>query len=126
MSNSKSILVVEDSIEIQEVLKMILEHQGFGVSIAGTGAAAIEELNSNTQFSLMLLDLTLPDMSGFELLEKIENKRLGESVPIILCSAASEIKQMKLPGRVAGILPKPFEIDQLLSLVEKHVIYAKQ
>ena len=113
MKNVESILLIEDCPEIQEVLKLILEHEGYRVCIAGTGAEALTHLSSTQLFSLIFLDVTLPDMNAFEFLQIVRDSKLDEGVPIILCSAVSGLQKMNLPQGVVGTLPKPFQIEEL-------------
>ncbi len=119
MSAGESILVVEDSIEIQEILKMLLEQEGYSVVLASAGQEALKALSDDPSFSLVLLDISLPDMFAFEFLEKLGEAGFAQEVPIVLCSAASDLKEMKLPTRVVGILPKPFKIEELFSTIKK-------
>ena len=118
MNNGKVILIVEDSPEIQETMKMLLELENYTVSLAGTGIDALNLLKSDHHFSLILLDITLPDMKAFEFLEKLDTAGLLEINPIVLCSGASDLKYMKLTRGVVGILEKPFDIEVLLSVVK--------
>ena len=119
MNNGKLILIVEDSPEIQETMKMLLELQNYAVSLAGTGNDALNLLKSDHNFSLILLDITLPDMKAFEFLEKLDTAELIKKNPIVLCSGAADLKHMELPRGVVGILEKPFDVEELLSVVKK-------
>ena len=113
-----AVLVIEDNREMQELLRMILEHEGYCVAAAATGNEALEILRSDSNFSLILMDMTLPDMGWRSLLEKERVEGLGKEIPIIFCSASSEIMQMGLPAGVVGAIRKPFEIKDLLIKVE--------
>jgi CheY-like chemotaxis protein len=118
MNNGKLILIVEDSPEIQETMKMLLELENYAVSLAGTGNDALNLLKSDNHFSLILLDITLPDMKAFEFLEKLDKAGLLEKTPIVLCSGAADLKHMELPRGVVGILAKPFDVEVLFSVVK--------
>ena len=117
MTDGESILVVEDCAEIQEVLKLLLELEGYRPIIAGTGAEALQILQGGSLFSLVLLDISLPDMRAFEFLDKLDQAKIKTSLPIVLCSAASDLQEMKLPARVVGVLPKPFKIEELFAVI---------
>ena len=65
---------------------MILELENYSVLLAGTGNEALNLLKSNHHFSLILLDITLPDMEAFEFLEKSDNAGLLAKTPIVRCS----------------------------------------
>ncbi len=118
MNNGKLILIVEDSPDIQETMKMLLELENYAVALAGTGNDALNFLKSDHNFSLILLDITLPDMKAFEFLEKLDKAGLLKKTPIILCSGAADLKHMELPSGVVGILAKPFDVEELLSVVK--------
>lgn len=117
--NSGLILVIEDNPEMQELVRIILEQEGYVVLSAKTGNEAISVLQSNSNISLALLDCRLPDMSASTFLERKEHERIGEGVPIIFFSAAVDLLQMKLPPSVVGTITKPFHISELLKVVEK-------
>jgi len=118
MNNSKLILIVEDSPDIQESMKMVLELENYSVSLAGTGNEALNLLKAYHNFSLILLDITLADMKAFEFLEKLDIAGFLEKTPIVLCSGDSDLKHMELPRGVVGILAKPFDIEVFLSVVK--------
>lgn len=119
MSTQDSILVVDDEDGIRSALKEILFLAGYAVVTANCGEEAIEILKSNASaFSLVLLDLRLPDMNGMEFVKKI-TKDLLISVPVIFVSGAMNLEEAKLPPEVSGFISKPFDIEVLLSLVDK-------
>ena len=80
----KKILIVEDDDTIGMGLKYYLEGEDFEVILAGTGERAILELNNNDDIKLILLDINLPDISGFDLFKKIKEMR---KVSIIFLTA---------------------------------------
>lgn len=82
-SNGKKILIVEDEKPLSHALEMKLKNQGFGTTVVTNGHDAIEELSKNT-FDLVLLDLIMPVMDGFGVLQEMINKKL--CVPVIVIS----------------------------------------
>ena len=118
MNNCKTILVVEDDPCIGDVLKDVLEMEGYTVSIAVNGIDALNLLKHEHDFSLILLDLSLPDMTGYEFLKKMNKDPSSGEVPVVLCSAASDLKQIELPHGAVSIIPKPFKIEDLFSTVK--------
>ena len=80
----KKILIVEDDDAISTGLKYYLEGEDFNIVLANTGAIALTELNKNNDISLILLDINLPDIGGFDLFKKIKEIR---KVPIIFLTA---------------------------------------
>jgi CheY-like chemotaxis protein len=114
---SKHVLIVEDQYAIQEVLKFSLEMQGYSVSLVEDGLAALAFLE-NTNPSIMLLNLNLPRMDGYTLLEALEKQRPDLSLPIIIISGDPQAAS-KLAQKPFKIVPKPFPFHSLLSIIQE-------
>ncbi|MBV9505834.1 MAG: response regulator [Acidobacteriia bacterium] len=116
------ILVVDDELSVLQVVRNTLEHAGHEVSTAANGRQAIEILrNMPEPFSLILLDMNMPAMSGLEALEKI--RELNGDVPVLLCSGFSE-NEMRARSEglaVSGFLQKPFTSRTLYNTVALHL-----
>jgi CheY-like chemotaxis protein len=116
----KPILIVDDDKDIQASIKMILELKGYGVVSASNGKEALTYIQDINPPALILLDLMMPAMDGFEFLKKLETDYKALAVPVIVMSAArnkaTEVKNYTT-------LLKPFDIDYLLTLVERHVAH---
>jgi DNA-binding response OmpR family regulator len=113
---TQSILVVEDEGSIASFIAMYLKKAGFGVRVAGTGAAAIEEVASEAP-SLIVLDLMLPDIDGIEICRRI---RQASDVPILMLTARDEDVD-KIIGLEVGAddyLTKPFNPGELVARVK--------
>lgn len=114
------ILVVDDDPGIRELLATVLalaEHQVVG---AGCGSEALDRLGVE-QFDLVLLDIWLPDLSGYDLLELLRTKPECTETPVIIISGSSD-QEGALRGARAGVLdhvPKPFDPDTLLAVVSR-------
>lgn len=111
-----SILVIEDEDKIAELLRMELTHEGYDVDVALSGRAGLEAA-MNGNWSLIILDVMLPEMSGLEVLRRL--RQGGRSTPVILLTARSST-----PDKVSGLdqgandyLTKPFEIEELLARI---------
>ena len=111
MASRKTILVVDDDSAIREALADCLQDAGFDVVCAENGEQALRVLEA-TPPSLMLLDLMMPVMSGWELLEIIQASEPLSRVPIIVVSA------MSAPGPWRSI-SKPVDLDNLVHAVEE-------
>jgi CheY-like chemotaxis protein len=123
---AKSILVVEDSEDTQELFKATLEEEGFVVTEAKDGEQALELLRRRNDFSLIMLDISLPGMSGLDLLEQMHQQRIGEGIPVMLVSASSNMGQLKLPPNVIDTLKKPFFYPELIYKIKQvHGIHAE-
>jgi DNA-binding response OmpR family regulator len=115
-SKTQSILVVEDEGSIASFIAMYLKKAGFGIRVAGTGAAAIEEVASEAP-SLIVLDLMLPDIDGIEICRRI---RQASDVPILMLTARDEDVD-KIIGLEVGAddyLTKPFNPGELVARVK--------
>ncbi|RFB19428.1 DNA-binding response regulator [Bacillus sp. ALD] len=110
------ILIVEDEVEIGNILKMELEHEGYQAGIENNGRCGIETALSNT-FDLILLDIMLPEMSGIQVLRKLRKRQIY--VPIILLTARNSTldKVMGLDYGANDYITKPFKTEELLARI---------
>ena len=117
LSGSKTVLVVDDEDAIRKIYRLILEPHEIQVLTAVNGQAALAILKQeHERIDLVLLDLTMPGMSGLDVLEIVSKKY--SKIPVILCSGylagiAGEIDDCVLK------LPKPFSAEQLLKIVSR-------
>lgn len=111
----RTILVVDDDPVIRDALSDLLSGEGFAVETAEDGQAALERLDQIGPPSLILLDLRMPRMDGWEFLSRCQNRK-GERVPIVLLSGMAYIRDA--PG-VADFLAKPIRPEKLLDCVRR-------
>jgi two-component system OmpR family response regulator len=119
--SSPRILLVEDERHLAAGLKLNFEFEGFVVEIAGAAREAMSLLARAEPFQVMVLDVSLPDIDGFELCERI--RRAGNYTPVIMLTARSS-PQDRVAGLEAGAddyLTKPFELDELLARVRSQL-----
>ncbi|SMF63869.1 two-component system, OmpR family, response regulator VanR [Paenibacillus uliginis N3/975] len=110
------ILVVEDDLDIQELIKQFLMTQQYNVEVASDGIEGMKLFNKQS-FDLILLDVMMPNLNGFEVAKMIRNQ---SNVPIILLTALEE-EQDQLKGFDLGIddyITKPFSFHILIKRVE--------
>jgi two-component system OmpR family response regulator len=108
------LLLVEDDTRLAEELSKSLRHKGYAITHMPTAESAMGSLSSN-EFSMMILDLGLPDMDGIDLLKKAKKKYPDLSIIIL---TARDTTTDKIDGLDAGAddyLAKPFDIDELLA-----------
>jgi two-component system OmpR family response regulator len=110
------ILVVDDEPNLAEVVTMALRFQGFTVETAGTGREALAAV-AKFKPHLMVLDVMLPDMDGFEVAKRLGAQRVG--VPIIFLTArdATEDKIRGLSGGGDDYMTKPFSLEELIARI---------
>ncbi len=107
-NNSRRILIVEDEIINQELLKLMLADT-YEVVVAGTGTEALEEIrNHHDILSLILLDLNLPDMHGLEVLRRIKAESCSARLPVIVMTAEKEAEVESLSLGAIDFIPKPY------------------
>src|SRR5437868_6800595 len=111
----KRILVVDDDDAICALLMTILRRRGFDVDVARHGGEAVERLAS-CRYVLMLLDLMMPVMNGWEVLEMIAKQDRRTRPVIIVLTAGSEPRDLSA-DLVSGMVKKPFDVELLLDSV---------
>jgi two-component system OmpR family response regulator len=117
------ILVVEDEEHLAFGIKYNLESEGYAVSTAGDGQAALELLEAgDSPVDLVVLDLMLPGMSGYAVCEAIRAR--GSDVPVVMLTARTLVED-RIRGFDAGTdvyLQKPFDLDELISIVRNLLV----
>jgi len=115
MSERNTILVVDDQTNVRNILEFNLKRKGFDILSAQDGLAAIT-LAINNQPDLMLLDIMMPGIDGFQVLEKLRSDERTSSIPVLVVSAKGTeddiLQAMKLGAK--DYIVKPFNLDQLM------------
>lgn len=113
------ILVVDDEPAIRALLKKIIERRGYLVDDAKDGAEAIELLGKNG-YDVLLIDLMMPNVNGFELVEHIATHPIPRRPSVIVITAAAESTPLRQldPNIVHSVVRKPFDIDVVADLVD--------
>jgi DNA-binding response OmpR family regulator len=117
---NRKALVVEDDVQLAELLAEVLKRMQFEPAILNEGKDAVEFVRKN-QPDLILLDLMLPDVSGYDICQALKLDRETNLIPIIIVTARTQ-QEDKLRGLQVGAnyyLTKPFGIDQLERAVEQ-------
>lgn len=114
-----TILVVEDDPIIQRLLLRALSIKGFSVKIAGNGVEGLEVLESDPSIRLILLDLMMPVMDGFEFLQKLKELGRTPKIPVVVLSAAGP-RANEAPADF--VLHKPIPLDELYRTVEIYLL----
>jgi two-component system, chemotaxis family, chemotaxis protein CheY len=112
------ILVVDDDPDILEALSEILEAEGFEIRRARNGKEALERLEPDPP-QLILLDLMMPVMDGWEFAQRMRQRPTFSGIPIIVLSADRNVGSKALDIGAVGHLAKPFELNDLLEMVRR-------
>ena len=114
----KRVLVIDDDLPLRGMLAAALRQHGFQVLLAGDGAEGQRALTIHNP-DVILLDLAMPDVNGWDFLQRLkETGHLG-CVPIIVVSAHLHVEpQAILQMGVKAILPKPFNLPELIDVIE--------
>jgi CheY-like chemotaxis protein len=128
MSNDKrkspKILVAEDDPAIQQLLEVCLQNRdSWKITCVDCGAEAVNAWTKDN-FDLIVMDIEMPSMSGLDAARQIrdmEKKANKVMVPIIALTANHHIQQKCKEFGMNACITKPFRVDQLISLIEKHL-----
>ncbi len=112
-----AVLVVEDDEDIRDAVASALESEGFLVFRAENGARALEVLHQMPHPSLILADLMMPVMNGWELIRALSSDDLCATLPVVVVSAFDE----RSPEGVRHV-KKPIELDDLIRIVSEHCV----
>lgn len=118
MSSTKHILAVDDENDVLLIVKTALTSAGFQVTTAPGGPEALEHLEEITP-DLIILDMMMPEMTGFDVLEKIRENSRTAAIPVIMLTGTSDKDKIReaIEVGVAYYIVKPFEFHDLVSKV---------
>jgi DNA-binding NtrC family response regulator len=120
LDQKASLLIVDDDAAIRKTLSKILEKEGYLVETVANGKQAIEA-SKRQFFNVALIDVRLPDVDGTELLERLKETE-PKMVKIIVTGYASLQNAVSAVNKGAdGYVLKPFDADELLAMIEKHL-----
>jgi CheY-like chemotaxis protein len=117
MQSEHVVLVVEDDESIRNIITDVLEERGFSVIGAANGADALEHLGT-ARPDVMVLDLLMPVMHGWDFMECYAERTGGEPIPIVVVSVNAALPRSFSRFGVHSVIAKPFDVDDLLDSVE--------
>jgi DNA-binding response OmpR family regulator len=122
----RTILVVDDSATVRKFISVSLEMQGFRVLTAIDGMDALERLSRET-VELVITDLNMPNMDGFELIGSLRENAQFVDLPVIILSSLNETpnKSKVIELRVNSYLQKPFNIERIQYEVSKYLCWTE-
>jgi CheY-like chemotaxis protein len=116
------VLLVEDDLSIRDMLRELLEDEGYQVRSAGNGRDALACLRAGVPTRLILLDLMMPVMDGWAFREAQRADPALSPIPVIVLSADDALSEKALGMSAAAWLSKPFELGVLLDAIHRHAL----
>ena len=119
MDKAHSILLVEDDDFIRQEISEALEDEGYQVSTAAHGKEALAILAEGTRPSVVLLDLMMPVMNGWEFLKAFKKEDRFTGIPVVILSAFAD-RATIIGGDAISVLRKPINLNALFSVLDEH------
>ncbi len=116
---SKPVLIVEDDLDLLGMVRILLEGAGYRVMTATQGVQALEEIAQEMP-GVILLDMKMPVMDGWMFAREFR-ARFDRDAPIVVLTAAEDARRRAEEIGAEGYLGKPFEIDDLIRVVERYI-----
>ena len=116
--SGRRILVIDDDLAIRVLLQAVLRRMKFDVELAEDGAAGLEKLQSGSTYDLILLDLMMPRLNGYEFIEQITRSYPENRPHIVVFTAAGKRGVDKIPpSAVCNSILKPFDLDTFIEII---------
>lgn len=119
MDKAHSILLVEDDDFIRQEISEALEDEGYQVSTAAHGKEALAILAEGVRPSVVLLDLMMPVMNGWEFLKAFKKDEAFVGIPVVILSAFAD-RATIIGGDAISVLRKPINLNALFNVLEEH------
>jgi CheY-like chemotaxis protein len=121
------ILIVDDQPAIREMFTALLEDEGYTVACAANGKEALDHLRQAEELpGLILLDLAMPVMTGYEFLREQRQDAILAPIPVILMTARGNFEQERVESYAADYIHKPTDLDTLLEAIRYHYSMAQE
>jgi CheY-like chemotaxis protein len=114
-----NVLIVEDDESIRKMLVAFLSDEGMSVSAASNGKEALEQLRQGLNPKVILLDLLMPVMDGYEFLANRKHEQRLLDIPILVWTAVSSTMREALVGPKISVISKPSGIDDLVTIIRE-------
>ena len=119
MDKAHSILLVEDDDFIRQEISEALEDEGYQVATAAHGKEALAILAEGARPSVVLLDLMMPVMNGWEFLKAFKKEDKFSGIPVVILSAFAD-RATIIGGDAISVLRKPINLNALLNVLDEH------
>jgi CheY-like chemotaxis protein len=120
MSCPNSILIVDDDFDLRDILRDVLEIEGYAVATAGDGNEALDYLRTNDPPCVILLDWMMPRCNGPQFRSEQQKDATIADIPVVLVTADARGEEKKQAIGVPHCLMKPLQLDRLLALIEQY------
>ncbi|NJN25825.1 MAG: hybrid sensor histidine kinase/response regulator [Cyclobacteriaceae bacterium] len=126
-SNRQKVLIVDDVTKNIQLVANFLKQAGYDINFAISGKTALNHINKE-KFDLILLDIMMPEMDGFEVCQKLKSDEETKDIPIVFLTAKTDIDSITKAFQVGGIdyITKPFNRAELLARVKTHLELQEQ
>jgi two-component system, chemotaxis family, chemotaxis protein CheY len=114
----KRVLLVEDDDEIRSSVADVLDIEGFDVQTAANGLDALRRLENGASPDMILLDMMMPVMDGWQFMEELRKLHKSIQRPVVIFSAYGNPQGMAEELDAAGYLRKPFSVDELVAAIQ--------
>jgi len=113
MEKAFRILVVEDDPDLGTMIKLLLEHKGFGVTLTAS-IEQTKEILSNNNIDLILMDMLLSGANGIDICAALKNNNKTKAIPVMMISAHPNAMELCMEAGADDFIPKPFDMQDLL------------
>lgn len=124
MNRDQTILIVDDDERNIVALSAVLKIKGYCVLDAVSGQSGIDKLWDQSFIDIVLMDIMMPEMDGYETIKRIRNNHIRHDIPIIAITAKNQEEDMQkcLEVGATDYCAKPIEINQLINKIETHLV----
>jgi two-component system chemotaxis response regulator CheY len=117
-TKSSTVLIIDDDADIRELLRIVLEGEGYPVNLAADGLDALEQLKAGARPALILLDLMTPGMDSEDFLKRLREGPCAKT-PVVIMSGHNAAQKTSKELKAACCLTKPVEFEELLKTVKR-------
>jgi twitching motility two-component system response regulator PilH len=116
-----TVMIVDDSNALREIIAKMLRDSGIEVISAEDGVQALEKIEQLTQLDLVVLDIVMPNMNGYDLCRHIRKNPKTQNLPVVMCSSKSEEfdRYWGMKQGADAYISKPFRPEELLSTIKQ-------
>jgi len=120
MADQKKILIIDDEEDLQKMLKIRLEQEGFNIVQANDGDVGLKTAEQEVP-DMIIMDIMMPNMDGYSCLKEVRSLPKTKDIPILMLSGKEEEKVRDLFAfqKISGYIEKPFELDDLVVKVRE-------